>query len=72
MKNTLLTVLGFSMFLIGFLALVLSIVNLDLQILAFLKSFNPSLAFLIKILLLFVGIALFYVGRTADQEEEAI
>ncbi len=65
MKSSILTLLGFILFLTGFIALVLGIVNLDLQILKFLRSFSGTTQLISKLIMLFGGMVLFYLGRTA-------
>ncbi len=66
MGNTLLTITGFGLFLIGFIALVLSLVGLNLALLNFTNSWPGVWSFALKLTLMFGGIALFYINRTKD------
>jgi hypothetical protein len=68
--KTRLTILGFVLFMIGFLSIVLSTVGLDLTILKFLDAFGRGASFSIKLLMLFGGMILFYVARTLEIDGE--
>jgi len=63
-----LTILGFVLFFLGFLSLVLSLVGLKLTLLTVVDSRGAGFGFLIKLLLMFGGMILFYAARTMEIE----
>ena len=69
--RTLLTVLGFLIGGLGFLSLVLSLVGVELGVLAWLRALPPLLAFLLRIGFILAGFVLIYVGATDWDQEEA-
>ena len=64
-----LTIIGFVLFLFGMLALILSLVGLKLSFLTWIDSPGRGFGFLIRIIMIFGGMILFYVGRTLEIEE---
>lgn len=69
MNKSLLSIIGFSLFLIGGISIVLTLVGLRLTILAPIESLGPGIAFLIKIIILVFGIILTYLARATTDEE---
>jgi len=67
--KTIMTVTGFLIFLFGFLALCLSLVNLKLSFLTFIDKPGATFGFVIRLVMIFGGMAMFYVGRTSDADE---
>lgn len=61
-----LTVIGFVMFFLGFLSLVLGMIGLKLSFLSFIDNWGSGLGFFIEICLLFGGMILFYTARTLE------
>jgi hypothetical protein len=57
-------ILGFVLFLCGFLALILSLVGLQFSFLAFLDSGGPTAGFVARLLMIFGGVTLMYVARS--------
>lgn len=70
MKRNIIVVLGFSLFLIGVISVVLNLVGLELQMLSFLESFGRTAGLIVKIIMIFGGMILFYISRTNFLEEE--
>lgn len=68
MNKQLLSIIGFLMFIIGSVAIVLSLVGLRLQILAPIEQLGSGYAFLIKIIIALFGVILIYLVRTATEE----
>ena len=69
MNKSLFSVIGFIFFLIGGIAVVLSLVGLRLNFLSPLESLGGGVAFLIKLLLMVFGIILVYLARTTTEED---
>jgi hypothetical protein len=67
-KNTIL-IIGFILFFLGALSIILSIVGLKLDILSFLNKVGTGFAFLVQIILLFGGVAMIYVAKNIDRED---
>jgi hypothetical protein len=69
MKKTLITTIGFLLFLIGFLSLLLMLTGLKLTYLSFIDAKGDFLGFLIRITMIIMGIILVYVSRINTQEK---
>ncbi len=69
MKRNIATLIGFLLFLMGFLSLVLSLVGLKLDVLGFLYKVGPGFAMLVHILLMVGGLAVLYVSRVGIESE---
>jgi hypothetical protein len=63
------SLIGFLMFITGFIALSLSMVGIKLRILSFLDSISPLFGFVSKIVLVIAGIVIVILART-DWEKE--
>lgn len=72
MKKTLWVTLGFLMFIIGFTALVLSMVGVKLSYLTWIDEFGGLFGFLIRILMIIGGVVVVYLTVTdwRNQEDE--
>ena len=70
MNKNHLTIVGFIMFLLGMISIILSLVGLNLQVLSFIEKLGGGIAFLIKILIAVFGIIMVYLARTYNPEEE--
>ena len=68
MNKTLVTSIGFLLFIIGTIAIILSLVGLQLSILAPLENLGGGPSFLIKILITMVGLILVYVANTSTDQ----
>ena len=68
MKRTIVTIIGFALFLSGMYALVLSLVGAKFTALLFLEQLGASAAFFIKLLMVMVGILLIFLSRTRTPE----
>ena len=64
MNKTTASIIGFLLFITGAIAIILSLVGLQLTILAPLESMGQGFAFLVKILMTVIGIIVIYVART--------
>ncbi len=72
MKKSVLTIIGFLLFLLGLSALVLSLVGVKLSFLLFIDKGGAGLGFVIRLLMLFGGIVLTWIAKTdfkAENEE---
>jgi hypothetical protein len=57
-------ILGFILFLFGFLALILSLVGLQFSFLAFIDGAGRTFGLLARILMIFGGVTLMYIARS--------
>lgn len=62
------TLLGFIIFITGFIAIILSMVGLSLTVLKPIDEFNRLLGFVIRIVMIFGGLTMMYVSRTRSIE----
>jgi sulfite exporter TauE/SafE len=69
LKKSIISIIGFSLFVIGFLGLILSLVGLRLNILSFFDRISPLLGFITKIVLIMAGLIMVYFDRTREQED---
>ncbi len=68
MNKGLISVIGFLLFLLGGLSLVLSLIGVNLTYLRWLENLGLLWSFLIKILMIVTGIAMVYVSRMGPDE----
>ena len=64
-----LTLLGFILFLVGALSLILGLVGLNLSIFSFLSKFSPIIGLMVKLGFLVIGLLVMYVSKTGFQED---
>jgi hypothetical protein len=69
MKQPVLSVVGFLMFAIGILSVILSLVGLKFTFLDFIYN-HGVVTIVIQLVLLFGGMILLYVARTSESAEE--
>lgn len=69
MKQPVLSVVGFLMFAIGILSVILSLVGLKFTFLDFIYN-HGVITIVIQLVLLFGGMILLYVARTSESVEE--
>lgn len=69
MNKTIVTIIGFALFLSGMYALVLTIVGAKFTPLLFLEKFGSSTSFFIKLMMVMVGILLIFLSRTNIEED---
>lgn len=70
MNKTIITVIGFALFLSGMYALVLSLVGAKFTALLFLEKMGATAAFFTKLAMVMIGILLIVLSRTNVQEKE--
>ena len=71
MSRISLTVIGFLLFLFGFLSLIMGLIGLGLYPISIIdKSFNPLVIILIKLIIMVLGFVLFYMSRVTREDEE--
>jgi hypothetical protein len=63
MKN-LLIVLGFCLFAVGFLSLILTLVGLQFGFLMWIENWGPLMGLIIRLIMIFGGMVLLYLART--------
>jgi len=70
MNRVTLTVVGYVLLLLGFLSLILGMIGLSLKPLTFIdNAAGPLGSFLIKLLMIVMGMIIFYVNRMPPDEE---
>ena len=69
MNKTIVTVLGFVLFLSGMYALGLSLVGAKFTGLLFLEKLGPKVAFFTKLAMTFIGVLLIFLSRTNTEEQ---
>ena len=67
-RPTILLIVGFLLFIFGFLALVLMLVGLQLSFLAFIDTSGRLLGFVIRLLMVFGGVVLMYLARSSFEK----
>lgn len=67
MKSPGLSVLGFIIFALGFLSVILSLVGLKFTFLSFISNLGV-ITLVLQIVMIFGGLALLYVARTSEEE----
>lgn len=65
-------IVGFVLFVMGFLSIILSLVGLKLDVIGFLFKIGTGFAFLIHILLVCTGLSLMYVGKNLEKRKAEI
>ena len=68
MNKTLITSIGFILFITGVIAIILSLVGLQLSILSPIESLGGGIAFLIKIVLTMAGLIMVYIANTKTEQ----
>jgi len=67
-RATFFIVLGFLLFLFGFIALILLLVGLQLSFLAFLDIPSRSFGFAMRLLMVFGGVVMMYISRSKFED----
>ncbi len=69
MKQPILSIVGFSMFAIGILSVILSLVGLKFTFLNFIYN-HGVITIIIQLIMLFGGMIVLYVARTSNDNDE--
>ena len=67
-RSTLFLILGFILFLSGFVSLVLLLVGLKLTALAWIDNFGSGIGLIIRLIMVFGGIIMIYLSRSSFQK----
>jgi hypothetical protein len=67
-RATILLIVGFLVFLAGFISLVLMLVGLQLSYLVFIDTWGRSVGLVIRLLMIFGGVVLVYLMRNKFQK----
>ena len=67
---TTITIIGFALFLLGLMSLLLNYVGVDIFFLTWLYDLGVGVSFFIRLMMVVVGLILIYVGRTNWEQEE--
>ncbi|GAB4255979.1 MAG: hypothetical protein Kow0027_22920 [Saprospiraceae bacterium] len=71
MKKAAWLTVGFLLFFIGFLSIILNMVGVEFSFLTWLDRISGLVAFIVKILMIIGGIVILYLNSTNWREEEA-
>ncbi len=63
-KRSIMSLVGFAMFAVGFLSLIFMLVNVSFTFLAFLDKIEGPLGLVVKIVLMFGGMIILYLSKT--------
>ena len=66
------TLLGFVLLMIGFLALVLSLVGIQFAFLTWMDAIGPLFGFVMRILLMLVGVVIIYMAQSDFRGEGGV
>lgn len=66
MKRTSFILIGFLLFFLGFMSIIISIVGLKFDVLGFLNKVGNGFAFLVHIIMVCVGLSMMYVGKKME------
>ena len=69
MNKSIVTIIGFLLFLTGSVALILTLVGLRLTFLAPIEALGGGLAFIIKIIMILAGIVIVYIAKSPSGNE---
>ncbi len=72
MSKAIYTIIGFLLFTIGMMALVLSLVGVQLSFLTWIDKPGRLFGFLIRILMILLGVVIVVLSRTDWREEESV
>jgi len=72
MKKELQTLLGFVLFCLGFIAIVLNLVGVDLAFLLWMNTFGSLASFLMKLLMIVLGVIIVVLARVDWENEEKL
>jgi hypothetical protein len=67
-RNTFLIILGFLLFVIGFIALVLMLVSIQLSFLTFIDTWGRGIGLVIRLFMIFGGVVMVYLARSKFQD----
>lgn len=70
MKKEYITIIGFLLFLGGFMAIVLSLVGLQLTFFSWIQSFSTGVSIIIKLIMLFGGLIIMYISKMPPEDED--
>jgi hypothetical protein len=68
MKKEYLTIIGFFLFLAGFMAIVLSLVGLQFTFLSWVQSLGKGISIIIKLVMLFSGLIIMYISKIPAED----
>ncbi len=72
MSKTTLTIIGFLLFIVGGLALVLSLIGVQLSFLTWIDAPSQLIGFVIRLLMILAGIVIVVLARTDWREDEEL
>lgn len=63
-RHTIFIILGFLLFVIGFIALILMLVSLQLSFLVFIDTWGRTVGLVIRLCMIFGGVVMVYLARS--------
>ena len=70
MNKGIVTALGYILFLMGFMSILLTIVGLQLTPLKWISSLGPGMGIIVKLIMLFGGLIIMYISKMPPEEDE--
>jgi hypothetical protein len=67
-RNTIIIVLGFLLFVVGFIALVLMLVSIQLSFLTFIDTWGRTVGLVIRLCMIFGGVVMVYLARSKFED----
>ncbi len=69
-KRNVFTLIGFTLFLIGFMSIVLTLVGMNYSFLSWIESLPAPFGFVTKLVLMFGGMIMLYISKTYEPLNE--
>ena len=63
-RNTIIIILGFLLFVVGFISLVLMLVSIQLSFLTFIDTWGRTIGLVIRLCMIFGGVVMVYLARS--------
>jgi len=70
MKKGYITVLGYLLFLAGFMSILLSMVGLQLTFLSWMSALGTGTSIILKLVFLFSGLIIMYISKMPPEEDD--
>ena len=67
-RNTIIIILGFLLFVVGFISLVLMLVSIQLSFLTFIDTWGRTIGLVIRLCMIFGGVVMVYLARSKFED----
>ena len=72
MNKGYITIIGYLLFLAGFMSILLSMVGLQLTFLSWIQSFGTEVSIIIKLVMLFGGLIIMYISKMPSEDSDDV